>query len=137
MDIAASLIAIALLIALLVFIRKRAAGESARSAPRPAYTKPADTTFHAVSLRFAGDACDAAKAMEGRRFLAGAAPRLPLPECDAAECKCRFRHHEDRRAGQDRRNVWAQGFGGIASGAYPQEQRKGRDRRREPPDESY
>lgn len=137
MDIAASLIAIVLLIALFVFVRKRAASEAGRTAPRPAYTKPADTTFHAVSLRYAANACAAAKAMDGRRFLAGAAPKLPLPDCDAPECQCKFKHHDDRRTGQDRRNIWAQGFGGIASGAYPKEQRKGNDRRRDPQDEPY
>ena len=135
MDIVASLIAIALLIALFVFVRKRATSEAARDAPRPAYTKPADTRFHAVSLRFAGGACDAARAMEGRRFLAGAAPRLPLPECDAPECKCRFKHHSDRRAGPERRNIWAERFGSAGSGSYPAEQRKGSDRRYNTPED--
>jgi hypothetical protein len=48
--------------------------------------------------------------MSGKRFLSGAAPRIPLPECDVLECKCRFVHHEDRREGDDRRNPFDQGI---------------------------
>jgi hypothetical protein len=68
--------------------------------------------------------------MQGRRFLSSAAPRIPLPDCDVMECKCRFAHHEDRRKGDDRRNPWGQGFGSGSTGTYKNEQRKGRDRRR-------
>jgi hypothetical protein len=132
-DIVFSVIAIALLIGLFIFVRKRPASEAARPA-RPA-TKMSDTgsRFHAVSIRYGSGACDAAREMEGRRFLSSAAPKLPLPGCNAAECRCRFKHHEDRRSGQDRRNVWGQGFGSGTTGQYPKEQRKGRDRRRSSP----
>ena len=58
-----------------------------------AESKPAakdSGTFHAVAIKCSDNACDAAKAMTGRRFLSGAAPRLPLPECDFLECSCQI-----------------------------------------------
>jgi hypothetical protein len=49
-----------------------------------------------------GSACAAARACKDKRYLSTEAPRLPLAACDAASCKCKYRHFEDRRAG-DRR----------------------------------
>ena len=130
MDIVASGIAVLLLIAILVLFRRQSTKQAARpERPRPSASETS-SKFHAVSIRYAAGACNAAIAMEGRRFLSSAAPKLPLPECDAAECKCRFRHHDDRRSGKDRRNTWTQGMGGGATGPYLKEQRTGKDRRR-------
>jgi hypothetical protein len=102
---------------------------------RPAAARPAEararSEFHAVSLKFASSACSAAKSLEGRRFLSTAAPRIPLPDCDVAECKCRFIHHKDRRRNEDRRNPYSAGFGGE-TGKHPVEQRKQPDRRKDP-----
>jgi len=52
------------------------------------------------------DACNAVKALEGKRFLAQEAPSLPLQECDAEECHCKYEHFKDRRdiIDKDRRN---------------------------------
>jgi len=130
MDVVTRIIAIAVLLGLLLFVRRNAKKENVRP-EQPRKTPAAkNTKFHAVSLRYAADACQAAKDMEGRRFLSTAAPRIPLPECDAAQCKCRFKHHDDRRKGEDRRNAWGHGFGSTQTGQYPQEQRKHNDRRR-------
>ncbi len=95
-------------------------------------TKKVDSTsaFHAVSLKYASNACDAAKAMTGRRFLSGAAPQLPLPGCDALECRCGFAHHEDRRTGNDRRSPYNPATHGGGTGAFKIERRDQRDRRR-------
>ena len=88
------------------------------------------TAYHAVSIKFDANACQAAKAMSGRRFLSNAAPRLPLPECDVLDCRCRFAHHDDRRSGKDRRSPFAAaGFGG-GTGSYEQERRESVGRRR-------
>ncbi|MDH3439838.1 MAG: hypothetical protein OEM63_03730 [Gammaproteobacteria bacterium] len=129
MDVVTSLIAIAVLLGLLLFVRRNARKENVRPDERKKAPAVKSTRFHAVSIRFAPNACEAAKKMEGRRFLSSAAPRIPLPECDALECKCRFRHHKDRRARDDRRNAWGQGFGG-STGKYPREQRRGGERRK-------
>lgn len=129
MDVVTSIIAIAALIALFIFVRRRGGQEAVRPDERRQQKSPASSKFHAVSIRFSGDACDAAKDMYGRRFLSGAAPKIPLPECDVLECKCRFVHHDDRRSGKDRRNPWGQGLGASGTGNFPKEQRKGRERR--------
>ena len=41
--------------------------------------------------------CSAAKALAGKRLLAGEAPALPLPECDQSTCRCRYNRFTDRR----------------------------------------
>lgn len=102
------------------------------SAIRNPTKKPVDQTsaYHAVSLKYSSDACDAAKALTGRRFLSAAAPPLPLPECDAAECNCGFAHHSDRRSGKDRRNPYNPATYGGGTGTFKVERRDRRDRRR-------
>jgi hypothetical protein len=115
----------------LVRIRQKAAKEDARSKHR---APSANTQFHAVSIKITGPGCNAAREMSGRRFLANAAPKLPLPGCDILECKCRFIHHKDRRAGKERRSPFKPGGIGGGTGAYDSEQRGGEDRRR---DEEY
>ncbi len=87
------------------------------------------SAFHAVSLKYSSNACDAAKAMTGRRFLASAAPRLPLPDCDALECRCGFAHHSDRRTGTDRRNPFSSVHYGGGTGTVKAERRSRKDRR--------
>ncbi len=92
--------------------------------------KPDGTSaFHAVSLKYSSNACNAAKAMTGRRFLASAAPRLPLPECEALECRCRFAHHSDRRSGTERRSPFDSGHFANGTGTMPAERRDRKDRR--------
>lgn len=130
MDVIMSLVAVAALIVLFFFVRKKASQDNVRPDERRDPAATGSTRFHAVSIKVGPNACEAAREMQGRRFLSSAAPRIPLPDCDVMECKCRFAHHEDRRKGDDRRNPWGQGFGTGSTGAYPSEQRKGRDRRR-------
>jgi len=54
--------------------------------------------YHAVSIKSGPRCCQTAKSMSGVRFLSKQAPRLPLPQCDAASCECKYLHHEDRRS---------------------------------------
>lgn len=119
-----------------LFLRRKAKVEETRPEPvrRPG-AKP--TKFHAVSIRHEKNACAAAKELAGRRFLSGAAPQLPLPDCDAAECSCRFRHHDDRRSNKDRRSPFGLSGLSAASGAYEREQREGSDRRKSDDDEFF
>ena len=84
---------------LAIRIRQNKATTIAESKP----TARDDTgEYHAVAIKYSENACDAAKAMTGRRFLSNAAPRLPLPDCDLADCRCVFTHYKDRRANRDR-----------------------------------
>jgi hypothetical protein len=54
--------------------------------------------FHAVSIACdRRHACRTARGFGDRRFLASAAPTLPLASCDSVACTCRYEHHDDRR----------------------------------------
>ena len=47
--------------------------------------------------------CAAARLLQGRRFLAAEAPRLPLAECSCSDsCSCVYKKYPDRRAGPRR-----------------------------------
>ena len=126
-------LAIILVVMLLIwlFVRRRQGQlpQQPESAPKQQVSHKS-TDYHAVSIRFASNACKAARDMEGRRFLSSAAPRLPLPECDVLECNCRFFHHNDRRSGRDRRSPFGPSGVGGSTGKYGQEQRTGKDRRK-------
>ncbi len=59
--------------------------------------------YHCVSIVGGRNACAAVKELALQRLLSADAPRLPLATCDRPDaCDCRFRHHDDRRAGPRR-----------------------------------
>jgi len=120
---------VALLLIVWLFVRHRNQTEEKQE---PVSLKDtASTAYHAVSMKFDSNACAAAKEMEGRRFLSSAAPRLPLPECNSLDCRCRFQHHKDRRASRDRRSPFsAAGYGG-GTGSFEKERRERKDRRKD------
>jgi hypothetical protein len=89
----------------------------------------ANTRFHAVSIKIGNRGCKAAKEMVGRRFLATAAPKLPLPGCDIQDCNCKFAHYQDRRSRRDRRSHFGTSALGGGTGAFETEQRAIKDRR--------
>ena len=71
--------------------------------------------------------CDAARELEGQRFLASEAPLLPLRECTASfDCDCKYQKWDDRRQ-ETRRMI----EGGISSQFFSAEEKrvKKRDRR--------
>ena len=120
-------IVLVLLIVWLIMRQRRYSAEVNAPAPK---SDSAKTAYHAVSIKFEANACDAAKAMTGRRFLATTAPRLPLPDCDALECRCHFAHHDDRRSGKDRRSPFgARGYSPSGSGSFEKERRDSAGRR--------
>lgn len=123
-----ALVAVLLLLWYLLMRRSKgsAATEQARLERRQS---DAHGEFHAVSIKFDADACLYAKALQGRRYLASEAPDLPLKNCDAADCNCRFVHHTDRRSGKDRRSPFGSGGAGAVTGRFEQERRQGGDRR--------
>lgn len=128
MGLTSLLLFVAVLLAAWLLLRKR--GKQPEPSDRRRTSSPQrDTTYHAVSIRYAPSACDAAKAMTGRRLLANEAPRLPLSGCDGRPCECRFAHHNDRRTGRDRRSPFARSAGLEGTGAHPVERREGSERR--------
>ena len=119
-----------------LIVRRRQKGTT--EAPHPVSRRHKESTaYHAVSIKFDTKACSAAKALEGRRFLSTAAPKLPLPDCDALDCKCRFVHHKDRRTGKDRRSPFGAGGFGAGTGRFESEQRTGNDRRADSDEELF
>ena len=124
------LLVLALLLAVTWLVMRIRRGKKEIEKASVVKSPAATSVFLAVSLKYSSQACDAAKAMTGRRFLASAAPRLPLPECDALECRCRFAHHSDRRSGKERRNPFNSGTYAGGTGTMPAERRDRKDRRR-------
>ena len=112
---------------LVVRVRRNKAAETTESMPKTSNTGK----YHSVAIKYAENACDAAKAMTGRRFLATAAPRLPLPECNYPDCSCKFAHYDDRRTGKDRRSPFATGSASGATGKHGVERRERNDRRKD------
>jgi hypothetical protein len=102
-----------------------------KSQPKPTVRKgnsqPAKTSaqaarnpFHAVSVAGGWECCSAVSELEGCRFLPQDAPKLPLPGCDQARCRCGYEHHADRRAGPRREAE----FGIPGVGFRPIEERR-------------
>jgi predicted metal-binding protein len=59
--------------------------------------------YHCVEVIAPAGGCEAARSLKNTRLLSAEAPRLPLATCDrAADCKCRYRHFNDRRQGPRR-----------------------------------
>ena len=142
------LILVAVGIAAMLFLRKKPARPNGKSAARkpvkavakkqagrvgttPAPEKPA---FRCTSIKAAGNACDAAKEIECKRYLHSEVPSLPLADCDVAKCDCRYTHHDDRRATDEDRRAIA----GLSAELYAESgkterraEAKGRGRRKE------
>lgn len=125
--IAEALIAVAVPIALAAWWRNQARRQHLHLARARERTRDLDH-YHCVEVRYRTDACDAVKRIEAKRFLPDEAPRLPLPECDAARCSCRYEHHEDRRDG-DRRNLFGQ-HASEPPASVGDDRRSKRDRRK-------
>lgn len=81
----------------------------------PVKPRPLRLRYHAVSIVADPDACAQAKALQGVRLLSLSAPRLPIVGCTNPEgCHCKFKHHDDRRAGP-RRSGLRTSTGGVWS----------------------
>jgi hypothetical protein len=54
--------------------------------------------WKAIEVVASGNCCEAARRCIGKRFLIPQVPRLPMKECRAPRCECKYRHYDDRRA---------------------------------------
>jgi hypothetical protein len=82
--------------------------------------------YHCVSVLAGPDACPDALDLGRARILSAEAPRLPLATCDRpSDCRCRYQHHDDRRAGARR----AGERGELADPWVNTERRRARGRR--------
>jgi hypothetical protein len=78
-------------------------GAGAREHEKTARRYTISNPFHAVQITPPqGNGCKAVQSCTGKRYLSAEAPKLPLAGCDAAQCKCRYVHRDDRRAGPRR-----------------------------------
>ena len=104
-------------VAYLAIVKSRSAGTGfvsgaqfmqSRRQPAAADSKPAVARrdYPAVSIAPGKCACRAALRLEGKRGLPEQIPRLPLSNCDAETCGCKFKQHADRRHYDDRRNPY-------------------------------
>ena len=91
---------------------------------------PAAMSHHAVFVKYDGRyCCWAVRALESKTFLSAEAPPLPLADCDRkAQCRCVYRHLQDRRVSPGRRAT-DHGFGERPY--LGPERRSGRDRRQQ------
>lgn len=99
-----------------------------RPAAVPGRTAGRANPYHAVSVQPGPKACQEARMQRDRRYLSREAPRLPLPGCDAAECRCAYQHHEDRRQ-QSRRASDVGVASSIAHHSGPEQRALRRGRR--------
>jgi hypothetical protein len=118
---------LALAAAWLIFrFRQNKAASEAEASPESS----TQGEFEAVAIRYSEHACNAAKAMTGRRFLATEPPQLPLKECDYDDCRCTFSRFSDRRSNANRRAPFAGGGQAERTGTFEREKRKRTDRRK-------
>ena len=102
-----AILSFAVVLAVLVLSRLLfpVAGEARTTTGRERRTGfTAGNPFHAVSIEPSDGHCQAVDSLQIQRFLSEEAPSLPLDGCVAADCRCRYVHHTDRRGGaRDRR----------------------------------
>lgn len=135
MDIVLLLIVLVLLVGW-YFLRRRYVSNPPPAPNTVRRSSKPDNAYHAVSIKFASNACMAAKDLAGTRFLSNEAPMLPLPECNVNNCECHFAHHPDRRTGKDRRSPFTPSGFSASTGNFEQERRED-DRRRGRDDDLY
>lgn len=71
----------------------------------PAEAPPPSNRFHAVAIHAPVSACPEVRMLTSKKYLAKEAPRLPLDNCTAPYCQCRYDHYDDRRDEENRREV--------------------------------
>ena len=91
--------------------------------------KGATGDFSSVTIKTKLEACNAAIALKDQVFLAREAPSLPLAECDAVNCACRYSYLDDRRQ-EDRRTPYGVKHGAVVGGTEGNRRDPG-DRRQE------
>lgn len=66
------------------------------------------SAHRAAEIAFDECACEAARQIEGKRFLVCDVPPIPVPDCTSANCQCSYVRHNDRRSWyEDRRALFS------------------------------
>lgn len=139
MEIAVIVILLALVVGLFIKTRggpkkpTKSTGQSKikKTAPSSEATSTASKSYTAVTIVPGPDACEAVLTFDGKRFLSGDAPILPLADCGSSSCTCKYVHHEDRRdISDDRRQAFS--LRTDLHGSAGEEERRQRAGRRGP-----
>lgn len=93
-------IVVAIAIVLVFLFVKRQKSTTLESTPMPRRNP-----YKAVAVSCDENACDGAKALTGKRFLINDTPLLPLLDCTAKKCNCKYSHHPDRRDFEEDRRL--------------------------------
>tara|TARA_R110002096_G_scaffold154_14_gene826 strand:- start:4410 stop:4799 length:390 start_codon:yes stop_codon:yes gene_type:complete len=110
-------------------------GKETGLVPRACDKQPV-SLYRGVQIVAGSEACcRAAKILAGQRFLTDEIPKLPLEQCDVANCYCTYKLFDDRRTDERRLSDYSYD---IIGELRDNDQRQGSngDRRREPDDES-
>lgn len=89
-------------LALLYLLRRQGSGDPGKSRSKPSARKkaePAKTPYRATLIITGEEACEAVRALADKPFLDSDqnTPNLPLANCTATRCRCRYAHRDDRR----------------------------------------
>ena len=109
---------------------KKSTSKGAKAQRKAAVSGVAETAkdYKGIGIVCEDDACAAAKALRGKRYLVAEAPHVPLSDCDK-NCQCRYEHYPDRRNPEgDRRSNF--GMASDLHGSTAQERRVKRGRRK-------
>jgi hypothetical protein len=98
------LVGIVVIVALVVFKRRYTLLTKKRADKVKGRINQSRTNaYRAVSVSSSTLACAGALKLKDKNFLVREAPELPLTGCSAANCRCRYNYHADRRSSEDRR----------------------------------
>jgi len=65
----------------------------------------ANTKYHSIQILPCENSCDPASWISSKIYLVSELSQLPLKNCDKTnECRCQFKHYDDRRRNEERRN---------------------------------
>ncbi len=86
--------------------------------------------FASVAVHCDSNGCAAARDIAGQRHLLEEAPALPLPQCAADTCNCRYFRYGDRRSLLTNRRTQGAASGRAKAWPWKSNRRSGQDRRK-------
>jgi hypothetical protein len=91
-------------------------GAKKRNSSQKSPSKPINP-YRATAIICGDNSCEAVKTISGKRFLDADKdiPKIPLPNCDAQKCSCKYEHYLNRRDTQEIRR----GPPGLQSQLHP------------------